>query len=30
MRDEQRQIVYAGLPADLQANEEVKQRYLGV
>ncbi|MCC6188349.1 MAG: ABC transporter ATP-binding protein [Anaerolineales bacterium] len=24
------QIVYTGLPADLQANEEVKHRYLGV
>ena len=24
------QIVYSGLPADLQANEEVKHRYLGV
>ena len=24
------QIVYSGLPTDLQANEEVKHRYLGV
>jgi len=24
------QIVYTGLPGELQANEEVKHRYLGV